>query len=373
MKLIFRLLQPFYIKSLFTSVQHYFKFFNRKRSIDILFYAPVYFNRNNSHLFNTLFKTCDEKNISYLFVEEVDYAKKCDFNLKGKRADFFVLLVVLARKMIKSNEIIKKDRLIGKYLRLYCGIKPKNIIVLSQSMVGVFRGMFPNAKIFDLQHGIIHSNHEAYKTETTYLIKNKVLPIVYGLGFKEILENINIHYSNTIVLGNSDVSPVKKHSKFNGNILLSLQFTDDHSKEENKTLYLNIVNVLRQIEALKNSSIQVYYKNHPRFKEEVNLSFVKDFDFVQKAPNNLAECFDLCSVNITAYSTVVFDAALHGVPTIFYSKKHTVFKDEYNYPIEAEVKDLVNLNYDETSSKVMFWYKQYYQEYNYSNFLNILK
>ena len=54
-------------------------------------------------------------------------------------------------------------------------------------MVGVLR-MFPDAKIFDLQHGIIHSNHEAYKTETTYLIKNKVLPIVYGLGFKEVLE-----------------------------------------------------------------------------------------------------------------------------------------------------------------------------------------
>ena len=139
MKLILRLLQPFYIKSLFTSFQHYFNFFNRKRRIDILFYAPVYFNRNNSHLFNTLFKTCDEKNISYLFVEEIDYAKKYDFNLKGKRADFFVLLVVLVRKMIKSKEIINKDRLIGKYLRRYCGIKPKNIIVLSQSMVGVFR------------------------------------------------------------------------------------------------------------------------------------------------------------------------------------------------------------------------------------------
>ena len=124
---------------------------------------------------------------------------------------------------------------------------------------------------------------------------------------------------------------------------------------------------------LLNSSIQVYYKNHPRFKEEVDLSFVKDFDFLQKAPNNLEECFDLCSVNITAYSTVVFDAALHGVPTIFYSKKHTVFKDEYNYPINAEVKDLASLNYDETSSKVMFWYQQYYQEYNHSNFLNILK
>ena len=77
-----------------------------------MFYAPVYFNRNNSHLFNTLFKTCDEKNISYLFVEEIDYAKKYDFNLKGKRADFFVLLVVLVRKMIKSKEIINKDRLI---------------------------------------------------------------------------------------------------------------------------------------------------------------------------------------------------------------------------------------------------------------------
>lgn len=134
MKLIFRLLQPFYIRSLFTSFHHYFKFFNRKKNIDILFYAPVYFNRNNSHLFNTLFKTCDEKNISHLFVEEVDYAKKCDFNLKGKRADFFVLLVLIARKLIKSKDLINKDRLIGKYLRPYCGIKPKNIIVLSQAL-----------------------------------------------------------------------------------------------------------------------------------------------------------------------------------------------------------------------------------------------
>ena len=87
-----------------------------------------------------------------------------------------------------------------------------------------------------------------------------------------------------------------------------------------------MVNVLRQIEALKNSSIQVYYKNHPRFKEEVDLSFVKDFDFVQKAPNNLEECFDLCSVNITAYSTVVFDAALHGVSNYLLFKKTYCFQ-----------------------------------------------
>lgn len=373
MKLIFRILQPFYIKSLFISFKHYFIFFNRRRNIDILFYAPVYFNRNNSHLFNTLFKTCDDKNISHLFVEEVDYSKKCDFNLKAKRADFFVLLVAVIRKLIKSTDVINKDRLIGKHLRPYFRVKPKNIIVLSQSMVSVFRGMYPDVKIFDLQHGIIHSKHEAYKTETTYLIKNKVIPVVYGFGFKQILENINIHYKNTEVLGNSEVLPAKKYSKFNGNILLSLQFTDDHSKEENKTLYFKIVNILKQIESLKSSSIQVYYKNHPRYKGEVDLAFVNNFDFVRKAPNNLEECFDLCSVNITAYSTVVFDAALHGIPTIFYSEKHTVFKDEYNYPTNIKIKDLASLDYDETASKVMFWYQQYYQEYNHSKFTTILK
>jgi len=130
-------------------------------------------------------------------VEEVDYAKKCDFNLKGKRADFFVLLVVVARKLIKSKEIINKDRLIGKYLRPYRRIKPKNIIVLSQSMVSVFRGMYPDAKIFDLQHGIIHSNHEAYKTETTYLIKNKEI--------HKIIKNTKKTLKKAISLGGSSL------------------------------------------------------------------------------------------------------------------------------------------------------------------------
>ena len=50
------------------------------------------------HIYLTPYSKHVMKNISYLFVEEIDYAKKYDFNLKGKRADFFVLLVVLVRK-----------------------------------------------------------------------------------------------------------------------------------------------------------------------------------------------------------------------------------------------------------------------------------
>ena len=61
----------------------------------------------------------------------------------------------------------------------------KHYITLSQSMLSIFKGINPNAKLYDLQHGIIHNNKKNY--------------LVNGVAESNLLENnANVDETNLI-------------------------------------------------------------------------------------------------------------------------------------------------------------------------------
>ena len=41
-----------------------------------------------------------------------------------------------------------------------------------------------------------------------------------------------------------------------------------------------------------------------------------DYDFVKSANDNLSDCFELCSLHVTEYSSVIFDSIYAGIPSI---------------------------------------------------------
>ena len=52
------------------------------------------------------------------------------------------------------------------------------------------------------------------------------------------------------------------------------------------------------------------------------------------SPSNISDCFELCSLHITEYSTMVFDGITLGVPTLFtnFCNDFDLFKEEYEFP-----------------------------------------
>lgn len=371
MKLFFKLIKPRYFISLFNSIYHYFRYL--RKDVDLILYAPVHFNRgaNSENIFfEPLLKYCEKHKLKYVFINEVDYSKSFNNHPQSIRADWLVLLVIFMRKLLKGEYSQSKQQRIGRLLKKLFPIKPKSIIVMSQSMIGVFRGVFPQSKIYDLQHGIIHRNHPAYLSAS--LKENATTSLVFGAGFKKILQEISPYYKESLILGVESKNKDLAHKAFNNKVLLSLQFTEDHTLEENQILLDDLKGFFQKLETLK-SPIEVYVRNHPRFNNEVDLSFLDNYNFVHNAPPSLDDCFKMCSLNVTAYSSVVFDAAAFGVPTVFYSDSFNIFKTEYEYPCNLSISEVLSHNYDSISLKAKKWYEEYYTTFDEDTFFKILQ
>ena len=126
-------------------------FFRRK--VDIVFYYPHHFNRDKSSqniYFNHLYKCCKEVNKSFLIFEEPDRFSKIGRNSKTIPFDFIYYLIIFLRKFIKSDQYIGKLLCKSFFAKIYFD----NVIILSQSMIEIFRGISLDANIFDLQHGV---------------------------------------------------------------------------------------------------------------------------------------------------------------------------------------------------------------------------
>ena len=194
----------------------------------------------------------------------------------------------------------------------------KNIITVSQSFQSVFRGMFPKAVLFDYQHGLISKNYKGYINDSTIsknILNNNSKILLFGEGFKKILSvNGGDYFKNhSHVIGSTHKHYCKPQKSFNGNILFTLQFTKSHSKDYNNKLLNKTINFLNEIQSNK-IKIKLYLKNHPRFENCLSTNILYDYEFVKNAPDKLIDCFKICTLHITEYSTVLFDSIYAGIP-----------------------------------------------------------
>jgi len=356
----------------------------RKIKVDVIFYYPHHFNRGKrggNLYFLDMINTCRVNDISFLVFEEPDYNSKHKRGIENIPFDFVFMLIILFRKLYgKEAEGIIKDQKIGcflnsVFLRRLCF---NNMITISQSMVSFFRGLNPKCKIFDVQHGIIHNNKSHYilnnKAESS-LLDNDVHLLLNGQSFKNILlendRSTYFKYHATVIGGHIQKSRLN-HSKFNNNILITLQFTSDHDKDTNKLLY----NYLEKFITSSTKDVNFYLKHHPRFNNEIDLSNLFELCNVYSTPEDINECFQLCSLHATAYSTSTFEAALYGIPTILINplKRFNYFNIDFQYPFQYSVDDFKDKRlYQKCSKIVMAWASDYYSQYNEQEFLNLLK
>jgi len=356
----------------------------KKRRYDVVFYYPQHFNRgeyNENQFLKQLLLSCDNNNISYIVFEEPDFLIKSNRNSKTTPFDFIYLAIILLRKLYSSEMSIQlKDHRIGRFLSktIFLNIKFKNVITISQSMLSIFKGINPNAKLYDLQHGIIHNNKKNYLVNgvaESNLLENNANLLLSGESYKDLLvtnDKSNYFQSHTFVIGGHVFSSDFIHQKFNDNVLITLQFTHDHSDKQNTIL----LNELKSFLSSVDTKVNFYLKHHPRFNNEVDLSEILELPNTHFAPDDINECFKLCSLHATTYSTSTFEAALLGIPTILIHSQNELnfFKTDFIYPLNYSISDFIDITvYQKSAEIVKRWAKEYYSPYNELAFLNLLK
>lgn len=349
-----------------------------------MFYYPQHFNRgvnSENQYFKQLLQSCDTNNVTYIVFEEPDFTIKGKRNYKAIPFDFVYLFTLFLRKLYNREKPIQSiDQKIGRFIAkvFFKNLYFKSYITLSQSMLSVFRGINPNAILYDLQHGIIHNNKINYlvdgKAESN-LVDNNVHLLLSGESYKNLLvsnEIGNYFQNHAFVVGSNFRSKNILHEKFNYNILITLQFTHDHTTEQNELFFTELCEFIR----VSNKDVNFYLKHHPRFNNEVDLSEILKQPNINIAPSDINSCFDLCSLHATAYSTSTFEAALLGIPTILIpsESKFNCFQKDFNYPLNQSIDNFKdNSFYREKSKIIKEWAKEYYSPYNESTFLNLLK
>jgi hypothetical protein len=356
-----------------------------KREYDVVFYYPQHFNRGSqdeNSYFMHLINACKEDGISYSIFEEPDFSSCSNRNKNAIPFDFIFLLIIFLRKMFNSEiDDRVKDIKIGRFLSktFFRNITFNNVITISQSMISTFRGIDETCSIFDVQHGIIHPNKPNYLMERLpekNITENKLQLLLSGDSYKKLMiENDSTTYfkDSSHVIGSNINRSSLRHDTFNNNILISLQFTHDHSEKENAVFLESLEHVIR---STADETITFYLKNHPRFNDEVNLTELFNLNNVKLAPIDINDCFELCSLQITVYSTSVFEAALKGIPTILVSpiSKYNYFKNYFSYPFSNTIRDFYNQGlYKEISVKVQDWASSYYSDFDKKTFINLLR
>ena len=385
---------PFHIKRVLTNVLCFFQslfFFTKnlfvKRTYQVIFYYPQHFNRGekNDNLYFTHFITaCDRNNISYVIFEEPDFYTNKLRNNSAIPFDFIFFLIILIRRFFSSKMAnISKDHRIGRLLSsiMFYNLEFRNVITISQSMVSFFRGLNKDCNIYDVQHGIIHNNKPNYilnNKAITNITENNLKLLLTGNKYKELLikhELSSYFKENTFVIGshlNIDNTESILHKYFNNNILITLQLGGGNNVNENKLLYRDLIEFIN----LSGLDINFYLKHHPRFNDEFDISEILKLPNVHLTTDTLDECFKLCSLHATAYSTTTFEAALIGIPTVFICtrKKFNHFKLDFNYPLDNKILDFKDkIFYQDSSKTIRYWALEYYNFFDKNKFLNLLK
>ena len=372
---------------------------------DVIFYYSVHFNRGEKGeniFFEPFYELCEKNNLKYLIIEEPVLFSKTKYS-RNKNAvpfDVILLFILVLRKILplkKFDSFQKREQYIGKILKriFFRNIKFNNFVTISNSMEGIFRGINKDANIFDYQHGVIYSKHFGYIQNSqvaSHIKENNVKVLVYGNGFKKILEkNVqgDFYKKNAIVVGKRKI----KHGKLEKDkttILFTLQLVD-HSQDEIKKAKKLIFRFLQENkEFFQNNNIKLILKPHPRCnKENLPLEWEKEFDFVSFSTENLDNLLNKVFLHITFSSSTVFEAAEMKIPTIFLKND---FKNTWNpefyfydfqYPINSlSIKQtnsfiqkclLDNTFYKLNSNKVYEWYKYFFEDLKIDVFLNLIK
>ena len=264
----------------------------------------------------------------------------------------------------------------------------------------LWRLAFPEAEIFDYQHGITYPGHPRYLLDGKPPPFRKACNII-TLTHSKLITNLLIQndesgfytLKNTISIGFDDGNKTRQTKKNNClKILFSLQ---DASEGDNAHLSFYNQKVMQFLlnnkEFFVKNNISITLKRHPR----ANLRFEENY---QNISSNIAitdksdveELIDDHNLHLTFSSTMAIDMAGIGIPTIFLrlENPHThlfpflcpkmIFFSYLQYPLQdfcaqntKNFQDIIIQNYDDLlstgstlSQKVSLWHESVIEPFN---------
>ncbi|MEG2001297.1 MAG: hypothetical protein RR053_07900, partial [Evtepia sp.] len=281
-------------------------------------------------------------------------------------------------------------RFIGKTLALLTfGVFRADICITNAGIYMDFLpAMNPHSRIVDLQHGVIYSTHPGY-----FDAQGRLLPLrdkesqieywVYGEGYRDCFfknpQNARRLLGKVHVVGDvlRDTSPLELESlplSQRTMILFSFQFVNDFTVEKLNEMKRIIEQMLSQV--AKTSSMQAFqwrFRHHPRFSNCISLSdWEWKFPWFKETHSPINEILPSLFSNVTFNSTMAFDVASRGVPTIFLDNAalgwKNVFFTEYDYPFPVmTINDLIGMNENEyvrIETRLKKWYALYYSPFD---------
>ena len=269
------------------------------------------------------------------------------------------------------------------------------VVTQAGQFADVFATLLPNARVADIQHGVIHSRHRGY-----FDLTGRLLPIYRGMKMREFWlfgqgyadcffkhpDNANDLQGRVKVIGDViragekvGVDSWSGRDEVRDMVVIASQMTPDFSSDvlkQLKSIYENAFNSARGYG-------KVVFRHHPRFGNCIDLNdWAEKYPWVvvdddRSWPDVFAESCCLLTIN----STSAFDAAAYGVPTVLLDGSVAGFSnmmvDEYGYPFaEMTVGQYCNMDDVQQSSvkgKVRKWYERFYSPFTEENCMRLLK
>ena len=369
------------------------------KKAQVLFYYPQHFNRSaegTNPFFDRLLDTCDRHGISYKLIEEPDWGTDKPRNKKAIKGDALFVLITVVRKvimMVGVKDIIVREKNTARIVNVLTlgRFQFSHYITISGSQLIIFLYLNTQTCVYDMQHGILFKQHPTFFDEHEHLRQHIAKEVrwrwlLWGRGYErcfsrgeEELISGRIHvvgYPVESVKNTIDGSSEKV-------ILFSLQFTHDISLEKLKIEKDIVEDALLQ---LKGKHVRVLLKHHPRYNNAIEIDdLLQKYPFAELTALSMQQLLSITMLQVTINSTTSFEYAQYGIPSYFIDKEDklkrsgNLFLKEYDYPLYqnvtlGEVVDrLRNESLRQKDSEIVSnWYREFYDNFNEQEFLNVI-
>lgn len=402
------------IKSIFFFIKIQFSL----HRYEAIFSSSIIFNRGNQYS-NKLFKPfkdfLEEQNIKYIVFEEPDFSGSFkSFSVSKKSISLAPVLIaeIIIRKLLQNfskNNEDNIERIIREIVNkiFFRNLKTCKIFTLIEHKAELWRLVFPEAEIFDYQHGITYPGHPRYLLDGKPPHFREACKII-TLTHSNLITNLLIQndesgfYSskNTISIGFDDGEAIKQTKNNNClKILFSLQDASEGNQAHLDFYNQKVMQFLtNNKEFFLRNNISITLKRHPR----ANVRFEENYQHISSNITitdkiDIEELSDDHNLHLTFNSTMAVDMAGIGIPTIFLrlEKPHTylfpflcpkiIFFSYLQYPLKdfcaqdaKSFQDIIIRNYDDllssdssSSQKVTSWYKSIIEPFNLSSLRQI--
>lgn len=374
----------------------------------------IYFIQDNSFLrtaektnpfFDPIIKVCEKNGIEWKVLLPARPAK-CGYDKLhvGYYTAFLNIGVWFWRlvHLIWRRPVWKIYELYGKLARPFFGrqLKADLYITIAGNLAEQLAGLFPNARVVDVQHGVIYSGHQGYFGMDKRLVEQYRLPSkrefwVFGQGYADCFfkhsENAKDLEGRVKIIGDvvranarsveGRVMNVEGGAAVERNlVVVSLQLTDDLDQEEKEGSVKVMEEFFSEFFKKYGNKYTVLFKHHPRFNNCYDLSdFYKKFPQIKESKTPWGELYPKMALHITFASTSTFDCAANGIPTLLLNYPHkrainrAYWEYDFNYPLFNYSVDEILSDFNKCSKIVSKWYSECYAPFDAEKCLKMIK